>query len=367
MNQSELNNKINMIILKVLEIYRGLIIRPIRIIINSIFTSRVYYPPILLIINLFRIFKTSIKWKMNLGNTSIFHLRINKHSQDISRNLLITLNNIKTLMNSDKIEPVNLSLHIEDNVINVELLDIFTCCYIFPVIGDIQFNFNNHLIEKRNQHTLIENSFSYLKNNNSLETDKGVFEPIFENPLRISLLSTNTWALNLIKTYNPAQFIISLNLPEKYNSDSNEHFDTLKRFFLRTWNEMPDIHFMLLNNPFHLNKEMVNNLPNVTITKMLGFSLLEEFAIVQSSDMYLGSYDVYSTFFIGSKKPFILFGLKETDNNSCNTGKCKTTFTETKTSFQTIISDNISLDVLYEHLKKFLIESSLTKPSNHAA
>jgi hypothetical protein len=180
---------------------------------------------------------------------------------------------------------------------------------------------------------------------------KNSLKSVHENYLKVPQLSTRVWAANILKTFKPASFIVCFNILEVDNGNEMIKNNEWSNFFMRAWESFPRIQFLLLNYSLDWSKEFAIDIPNVTITKMLGYNLLEEFALVQSADMYMGSYDKYAAAVVGTEKPFLLFGLNEAKAN---------TLMEffALTSRQILITENISPDYLFQRFTEFYSEIS---------
>jgi hypothetical protein len=124
------------------------------------------------------------------------------------------------------------------------------------------------------------------------------------------------------------------------------------------WEDLPCVRFLLLNYSLDWDKEFAVDLPNVTLTKMLGYNLLEEFALVQSADMYMGSFDKYAAVVIGSEKPFLLFGLNETDRNTLAEFIDSASQLLLERQNHILIAEDISADCLFDYFKRFYVDLS---------
>jgi hypothetical protein len=187
---------------------------------------------------------------------------------------------------------------------------------------------------------------------------KNFLKAVHRNCLRVPQLSTRVWASNILKTFKPASFIVCFHVPESDLGNELNKYAEWRQFFMRVWEAMPCVHFLLLNYSLDWGKEFAVDLPNVTPTKMLGHNLLEEFALVQSADMYMGSFDTYAAVVIGSEKPFLLFGLNETDRHTLAELMDPASQLLLERQNQILIAEDISPDYLFDYFKRFCMDLS---------
>jgi hypothetical protein len=83
---------------------------------------------------------------------------------------------------------------------------------------------------------------------------------------------------------------------------------------------------------------------------------LEEFALVQSAEMYMGSFDKYAALVIGSEKPFLLFGLKEFDRNILGEFIDPASQLLSARQKQILMAENISPYYLFNYFRQFYPE-----------
>lgn len=273
-----------------------------------IFTYRTYktYSNILSILSAF---EKSLS-KVNRENNDFIKIYITENSPELERNLLIFLNTIQIRTRSlgNSINEIN--VFISKNVRLVELSKINLCFCLLPDRVNILYNFSDSLESGglvtfvKDTHVKIQ-SFDY-------------FDSCNQNILNAPLV-TKIWARNILKGYKPGSFIISVHFPEYDGRDSSNTINNWKMFFSKSQEDFPHIHFVLLNYSTDWNDGGIQAMHNVTVTKILGYNFLEEFALVQTSDMFIGSYDKYAPAIIGTNKPFILLGLSDYDKeNSFN-------------------------------------------------
>jgi len=314
--------------------------------------------------NIMRSLKTFVERRLNLtrNNNVLVQIDISEYSPIILRDLLIALNNIGNQILSPESRSANLSLNIYGDAKNIELGDIFTCCRMNPFVGDINFVLtdraqaeNNAIVHgptevKKIAHLNIKVSSDEM----DLQLqDKNYLKAIHRNCLRVPQLSTRVWASNMLKTFKPASFFVCFHVPESAPGNGLSKYTEWRLFFMRVWETMPSVNFLLLNYSLNWGKEFAIDLPNVTLTKMLGYNLLEEVAIVQSADMYMGSFDKYAAVVIGSEKPFLLFGLNETDRNTLAELMDPASQLLLERQNQILIAEDISPDSLFDYFRRF--------------
>ena len=128
--------------------------------------------------------------------------------------------------------------------------------------------------------------------------------------------STRTWARNILKGHPPLSFFVAMDFVS-----CGEDTAQWRHFFLQVWQDFPEIHFILFNDSIALQRGFLTGLPNVTVTKILGYNFLEEFALCQLSDMFVGPFHKHAMAAICSHKPFLLTGFSEYDGRREGWGK----------------------------------------------
>jgi hypothetical protein len=329
--------------------------RPLAVLYNKIYLCYSFY------CNLLQILKIFIKRKLiHANNNVLIQIDMSEYSPTILRDLLITLDNIGNQILSLESRSVNLSLNIYVDAKNIELGDIFTCCQMNPFDIDIVLADNNTIVHGPTRVKKIANlNIKVSSDGADLQLQgKNYLKSGYRNCLRVPQLSTRVWAWNILKTFKPGSFIVCFHARESDLGNDLNKYAEWRLFFVRVWKAMPCVHFLLLNYSLDWGRDFAVDLPNVTPTKMLGYNLLEEFALVQSADMYMGSFDRYAAVVIGNEKPFLLFGLNDTD---------RTTFAEfidsasqlsSERQNQLLIAEDISLDCLFDYFRRFYMDLS---------
>lgn len=344
-------------LLKIYQCFKMLIRRPLAVLYNKIFLCYSFYR------NLLRILKTFVKRKLNLANNNaLIQIDMSEYSPIILRDLLIALNKIGNQILSSESRSVNLSLNVYVDAKNIELGDIFTCCQMNPFVGDINFILadNNTIVHgPTNDKKITTLNIKVSSDGEDLQLQgKNYLKAVHRNCLRVPQLSTRVWASNILKTFKPASFIVCFHAPESDLGNDLNKYAEWRLFFMRVWEAMPCVHFLLLNYSLDWGKEFAVDLPNVTPTKMLGYNLLEEFALVQSADMYMGSFDKYAAVVIGNEKPFLLFGLNDTDRNTFAEFIDSSSQLLSERQNQILIAEGISLDCLFDYFRRFYMDLS---------
>lgn len=372
MNRSENNNNASTMrlyiynyILHLLKIYvsfKMLIRRPLAVLYNDIYLCYSFYCNLLQILSIF------IKRKLILANNNaLIQIDMSEYSPIILRDLLITLNSIGNQILSSESRSVNLSINIYVDAKNVELGDIFTCCQMNPFVRDINIVLadraqaeNNAIVHRpTNDEKIATLNIKVSSDGEDLQLQgKNYFKAIHRNCLRVPRLSTRVWASNILKTFKPASFIVCFHAPESDMGIGLSNYTEWRLFFMRVWEAMPCVHFLLLNYSLDWGKEFAVDLPNVTPAKMFGYNLSEEFALVQSADMYMGSFDKYAAIVTGSEKPFLLFGLNETDRNTLTELMDSSSQLLSERQNQLLIAEDISLDCLFDYFRRFYMDLS---------
>jgi hypothetical protein len=308
------------------DIYRTIKLLPLPIkyaVLLYLLLYKTFRPCFKLLCSFFRILLTLRKkaW----GSKSDFATRIflADNSVSLMRDMLIALNSIccgRVLLSGKKTDEI--TVYINEDVQFDNLCEIFSCFHLTPLTVDFSFywpnDFHNEklafcrdLSEKKE---VLANDLQTFINDSYVPVQSiDYFNNCNSNLLDVPV-STKVWARNILKGYPPGFFIICVHLPEFNREDNASILKNWRVFFMETWKNFPSIHFLLLNYSIDWDDELTFDLPNVTITKTLGYGLLEEFALVRLSDMYIGAYDKYATAVIGTNKPFMLIS---------NGGDCK--------------------------------------------
>lgn len=282
---------------------------------------KTFRPFFILLCSFFRILLTLRKkaW----GSKSDFAARIYlaDNSASLTRDILIALNSIcdQVVLSGNKTGEI--TVYINKDVQFDNLDEIFSCFHLNPLTVDFCFYWpddfhNENLAFCRNlseKEEVLANGLQTFINDSYVPVQSiDYFNNCNSNLLDVPL-SSKVWARNVLKGYPPDYFIICIHFPEFNREDNAGILKNWRVFFIETWKNFPNIHFLLLNYSIDWDDELAFDLPNVTVTKILGHGLLEEFALVQLSDMFIGSYDKYATAVIGTSKPFMLIGLSEID------------------------------------------------------
>lgn len=277
---------------------------------------RIFRPFFVLLLSLFRI-PVAFKKKVQRDKKDFtLKMMFTENSNALIRNLLIALNSISDRILSSGYKTGKLTVYMRKDVRFDNLDEIFSCFHLIPLSVDIAINLGEDI---------YNDQFSFLKSQDANKISEVNSLKVFINDSYMSVnsfdyfkhcssnfldvpVSTKVWARNILKGYPPQAFIISIHFPEnngKINADVLMNWQT---FFLKAWKDFPRIHFLLLNFSIDWDKEIISRLPNVTVTKTVGYNFLEEFALVKLSDMYIGAYDKYAAAVIGTDEPFMLFG-----------------------------------------------------------
>lgn len=297
------------------------------------------------------------------GRENIFFVEIilTENSPVLIRNLLIALNRICGQTLSAGHKTGKLAVHMRKDVQFDNLDEIFSCFHLIPLLVDTAFCLDEYLHSR-------QISFSEKLDGNEATPAKGFNAFIGDSHLSVNIedyfkeckknyldlpVSTKVWARNILKGYPPGSYIISVHLPEFTREEKTEILGAWDVFFRRSWEDLPRLHFIVLNTLTASEEELLYTMPNVTSTKILGHNFLEEVALVRFSDMYIGAYDKYAAAVIGTNKPFLLTGLSEDDApqiyNKMKHGKRELSLS----NCQTWISDFHSPVEFYMEFRKF--------------
>ena len=250
-------------------------------------------------------------------------VRINtaRNSPTLVRDLLIFLNTVGVQVSSSGNNRIdNMIVYINGDEQFDHFSEVYSCFHLNSLIVDTHFYWSNGI---RNEDLTSLGILADKVLPHGLQTSiNDSYVPIqsiaYFNTCESNLLDTpesiKVWARNVLKGYKPGSFIVCIHLPEFNKEDSANMLRNWRAFFMKAGEDFPHIHFLLLNFSIDWDdEELAIDLPNTKVTKMLGYNLLEEFALVQLSDMFIGAYDKYAIAVIGTTKPFILFGLSDTD------------------------------------------------------
>ena len=264
-------------------------------------------------------------------NDCLVRIQIAKNSPTLVRDILIFLNTtgVQASLSGKGID--NMIVDIDRDIEFDTLGEVFSCFHLNPLIVDTHICWPNDVhdanltpvevvaekegVLSRNLQTFINGSQVSI---HSIEYFNACTSNCLDAPF-----STKVWARNVLKGYKPGSLIVSIRFPDSSKSASS--LEAWRSFFMKAWEDLPHVHFLLLDYSIDWDKKSAIALPNVKVTKMLGYNFLEEFALVQLSDMYVGPYDEYAIAVIGTSKPFMLLGLSETDLSKMDDGtNCRT-------------------------------------------
>ncbi|MBP7506357.1 MAG: hypothetical protein KA807_00930 [Prolixibacteraceae bacterium] len=264
------------------------------------------------------------KVKKSAGSSCQVDIHVKEYSPLLIRDLLMLLNTLyervaasKGIISVLRIQMGNLQLSCVG--------EIFSCLTMNSLVRDIQFDWI------QNSKNIFNAPASY--DNEKTEYNSGMID-IFIDNIETSILrvdeyfslcesnflevppSTKVWARSVLKTYRPGLFIVCVHISNMNVKAARDPMEGWRDFFFNICKDFPDIYFLILDHSPCESEE--SYISNVIYTKLLGYNFLEEFALVQVADMYLGSYDRYSMAIIGTEKPYILFGINNYDRDYIN-------------------------------------------------
>jgi hypothetical protein len=274
---------------------------------------------ILLLKNLINIFiSTGQRLQELVSNKQhIAEIHFIKSSDQAVRSLLLIINQMVSQVSRSGNNIDRLSVFFNKNNQFDQLSDVFSCFQLIPSIKDVEFcRYSADFMPCVNKVPPSEKEkiaggcgawqafldgeplnippVDYLLNND---------RSFFEVPV-----STRTWARNILKSHPPLSFFVAMDFVP-----CGEDTEQWRHFFLQVWRDFSEIQFILFNDSIALQRGFLTGLPNVTVTKILGYNFLEEFALCQLSDMFVGPFHEHALAVIGSHKPFLLTGFSEYD------------------------------------------------------
>jgi hypothetical protein len=255
------------------------------------------------------------------------------------------------------------SVYLDNNTSHQNLTDLFSCIQLYPSIKNIEFiwlsdiEIKNHIEKQMRVEKSIydcgDDFFAFI--DNEIINTQIVTCCQDENKNHLHLpISTRVWARNILKGHSPLTYFVAMEATGLCKNSESQW----KNFFIDVWKTYPDIHFFILNKSLDEIRDFDIGLPNVTVTKMLGYNLLEEFAIVQLADMYMGSYGTYAAIVIKSEKPFLLFDLDGTDKKYLAELIDPASHLLLERQKQILPIEDISPDYLFNYFRRFYMDLS---------
>lgn len=311
---------------------------------------------ILLIKNIFKISFSIVVQRLANRKQCIAQINLVKHSGAVIRDLLMTLNQISdhAFQSGSEINRCLIYLRKFDKF--DQLADVFSCFQLSPTIQHFEFiwvsEFSNQYLDAlgyySNTNGDIPNWLAFI-DGKLITTQPGNYIHVkYHFPFAVPL-STKTWARNILKSHSPLSFFVAID----FGVLKEESLPQWRHFFLESWRNFPEIHFILFDDFIALQQALLTGLPNVTDTKILGYNFLEEFALCQLSDMFMGTYNKYSMAFIGSDKPFLLMGSNGYDTRRGGWEKASDVNQQTRNLWQSWLSDVPAPSELYEVFSQF--------------
>ncbi len=297
-------------------------------------------------------------------NNIFVEIILTENSPVLIRDLLIVLNRICGQVSSTGRKSGEINVFIDKKVQFDEFEEIASCFHLAPLDVDVHFSWiegsqDDNLKSIQNYRDGKKNTVDGLEiffDNLPMPVQNADYLIACKRNLLVVPLSLQVWARNILKGYPPACFIVCVHLPEIKAAGNVSALEPWRVFFTNAWKDFPSLHFIVLNFSAEWDEGILNSLPNVTFTKMLGYSLLEEFALVRLSDMYIGAYDKYAAAVIGTNKPFMLFGLggadKSQTSDDMKSGKNELSLNNR----QTWIFDCHSPDEFYAKFRHFYLD-----------
>ena len=281
----------------------------------------------------------------------VVQINLVKHSDAVIRDLLITLNQISdhAFQSGSEIGRCLIYLRKSDNF--DQLAAVFSCFQLSPAIQHFEFiwvsEFSNQHLDALGYYSNMDGDIpDWLAfiDGKLITTQPGNYIHVkYQFPLAVPL-STKTWARNILKSHSPLSFFVAID----FGVLKKESLPQWRHFFLESWRDFPEIHFILFDDFIALQRAFLAGLPNVTATKILGYNFLEEFALCQLSDMFMGPYAKYAMSFIGSDKPFLLMGLNGYDIRRCGWEKASDVNQQTRNLWQSCLFDVPAPSELYK-------------------
>lgn len=237
-----------------------------------------------------------------------------RRSPSLIRNLLICLNQVGNQVRSGGYKISHLEVYLNKDEPFDNLNEIFSCLQLSPMAVDVHFNWCDDVYLRRVLSNIgfddgtnrLEGGLVTLVGESVVPMERvGYYHSCRYNSLKVPI-SVETWAKNLLKQYQPGSFIVCMHLPE---TASNKHHDSIERwrsFYVKMLADFPNIHLFSLNSCDQLGVDWGVDLPNMTMTKKLGYNFLQELALVREGDMFVGSDGSYAVMIIGTGKPFIV-------------------------------------------------------------
>lgn len=201
--------------------------------------------------------------------------------------------------------------------------EIFTCVLLSPAAADTRFCWVNGADDVRmpicegsrgSGHTPAGTAVLFERDTRPVDALQQ-FHECKRNVLQIPF-SVETWARERLKQFHPGSFIVCAHWPAEMFSDSAARAAYCRSFFTQLLAEQPAGRCLVLDEFDEADSEWSADLANVMFTKRLGYSLLEELALVREADMYVGSYGCYAAILIGTDKPFVLLGTDPADTST---------------------------------------------------
>lgn len=307
---------------------------------------------LLLLKNIFKILFSIGVQRLANRKQCVAEIYLVKHSDTVIWNLLITLNQIidHAFQSGSEIGRCSIYLH-KSNKFD-KLADVFSCFQLSPPIKYFEFIWvsefsNQHLDELRYYSNMDEditcNWLAFVDSKLIITQPDNYIHGKYQLSLDVPI-STKIWARNILKSHSPLSFFVAIDCGVL----KKESLPQWRHFFLESWRDFPEIHFILFDDFIALQRAFLTGLPNVTVTKILGYNFLEEFALCQLSDMFMGPYDKYAMAFIGSDKPFLLMGLNGYDRKRGGWEKAGDMNQQTRNLWQSWLFDVPAPSELYE-------------------
>ncbi|PKN17947.1 MAG: hypothetical protein CVU71_10485 [Deltaproteobacteria bacterium HGW-Deltaproteobacteria-6] len=276
-------------------------------------TARVIYvvrPGALLIKNSIRTVISMILRFDEISNHPLHtgEIYIIKDSPQCVRDAMIALDQMIGSLGSPEAILDQLHIYLGEENQYQQFAELFSCLQLYPSVRDIEFHRMPLLLMR-------EHAEKFIRKDNMNVSDEllVVFDQKFLYRQDIKRIHGNctrlhvnlrVWAKNIIKMHSPLTFLVAMDMGGFSAFSSSQWRD----FFLKAWQDFPWIHFILFDKAIAAKEDFQTGLPNITVTKSLGYNFIEEYALCQLSDMYMGSFSKYAMAVIGREKPFYITG-----------------------------------------------------------
>lgn len=239
-----------------------------------------------------------------------------KGSPQCVRDAMIALDQMIGRLESSEAILDQLHIYLGEENQYQELAELFSGLQLYPSVRDVEFHRVPVLLMREHVGKFIRRDDMNVSEELLVVFDQKCLYPqnikhIRGNCTRLHV-SLRVWAKNIIKMHSPLTFFVAMDM-DGFSAFSSFQW---RDFFLKAWQDFPWIHFILFDKAIAANENFQTGLPNITATKNLGYNFMEEYALCQLSDMYMGSFSKYAMAVIGREKPFYISGVNDQDVNS---------------------------------------------------